>query len=79
MNQRERKAFLIGELQSGRYGSSYEAMDALLGEFSALEAVPLGLRNEPIRICEDLTDEKITREESLAKLVKFLGEVPDEA
>jgi len=78
MNQRERKAFLIGELQSGRYGSSYEVLNVLEGHFSSLEAVPFGLRNQPTRICEDLSDGRITREQSVAKLIEFLWEVPDD-
>ena len=79
MNQRERKTWLLSEIQSGRYIDSYDVISALEGEFSAFEAVPFGLRNQLTHICTDLTDERISAVESLEKLVELVRAIPDEA
>ena len=44
---------------------------------SALEAVPFGLRNEVIRIFEDLADGVINSKESIERLRAFVSSVPD--
>lgn len=79
MTQGERKAWLLSEIQSGRYASCYAVLRAHQGEFSAFEAIPFGLRNQLTHICMDLTDGRITRDESLQKLVEFVQAIPDEA
>jgi hypothetical protein len=78
MDQLERKAWLIGELLSGRYRSSVEALDALKETFSALAPIPSELRDQPAQICTDLTSGRITDGESVMKLVDFVETIPHE-
>jgi hypothetical protein len=78
MNQLDRKAWLIGELLSGRYRSSDEAVKALREVFSAFQAIPAGLRDQPTHICRDLAQGRISELESVRKLVDFVETISDE-
>jgi len=77
MTNSERKALILNALRSKNYRSAFEAINEFQWEISSLEAIPFGLRNEPIRIAEDIADGVITCEESLTRLIDFLEAVPD--
>jgi hypothetical protein len=79
MNQAQRKLWIVERLQSGEFESIFSALPRLGGELASLEGVPFGMRNLPTELCVDLSDEKISAEESIKKLISYVHAIPDHA
>lgn len=79
MNNKKRKQKILLSIESGSFQNVYEAMKTVGGDVGALEAIPFGLRNEVVRIAEDLADGSISQDESVTRLAAFVQSVPDEA
>jgi len=77
MNNKERKELILNSLDEQSFDDINDALSHIGGDVSALEAVPFGLRNEVIRIFEDLADGVINSKESIERLRAFVSSVPD--
>ncbi|MCP4587518.1 MAG: hypothetical protein GY840_16510 [Pseudoalteromonas sp.] len=77
MNNKERKELILNSLDEQSFDDINDAFSRIGGDVSALEAVPSGLRNEVIRIFEDLADGVINSKESIERLRAFVSSVPD--
>lgn len=63
MKSIDRKTLILSKISSEKFSHIYEAMRVLEGEINALEAIPVGSKNEPIRIAEDFSDGHIDAKE----------------
>lgn len=77
MNNKERKELILNSLDEQSFDDINDSFSHIGGDVSALEAVPFGLRNEVIRIFEDLADGVINSKESIERLRAFVSSVPD--
>ncbi len=77
MNNKERKELILNSLDEQSFDDINDAFSSIGVEVSSLEAVPFGLRNEVIRIFEDLADGVINSKESIERLRAFVSSVPD--
>lgn len=77
MNNKERKELILNSLDEQSFDDINDTFSHIGGDVSALEAVPFGLRNEVIRIFEDLADGVINSKESIERLRAFVSSVPD--
>lgn len=77
MNNKERKELILNSLDEQSFDDINDAFSRIGVEVSSLEAVPFGLRNEVIRIFEDLADGVINSKESIERLRAFVSSVPD--
>ncbi|MCF2859179.1 hypothetical protein L1286_16975 [Pseudoalteromonas sp. SMS1] len=77
MNNKERKEHIIKVIESQNFDSIHKALQELGSDIGGLEAVPFSLRNEVIRICEDLADGCINSQQYLVRLKAFVSSVPD--
>jgi len=77
MNNKERKELILNSLDEQSFDDINDAFSHIGGDVSALEAVPFGLRNEVIRIFEDLADGVINSKESIERLRAFVSSVSD--
>jgi len=78
MNQRERKAWILNTLASGRFESIHDAMVEVGGDYDSLEAMPFGLRHRPNHIIDDFDAGRISEAESIQALAQAVQEIPDE-
>lgn len=79
MNNKQRCENILEVLKNSNFEHVFDALKVLEDEINCLESVPFGLRNEPIRICEDLSDGVISGNESIKKLVSFVKAVKSES
>lgn len=77
MDQAQRKAWIIQQLESGRFESIHEAWPVVRGEFESLEGIPFGVRTKPNHIFTDIMDNRITGDQSIHLLVEAVRSIPD--
>ena len=79
MNQSQRKAWIIEQLESSQFENIHEAWHVIGGEFQSLEAMPFGVRTKPNHVFTDFMDNRISGEESVHALLAIVMEIPDAA
>lgn len=79
MNNKQRCEVILEKLRNSNFDHAYDALKVVEAEILCLESVPFGLRNEPIRICEDLSDGVISGSESIQRLIDFVKAVRSES
>ena len=77
MNQSERKAWIIEQLECGKFENIHEAWRMVGGEFQSLEAMPFGVSTKPNHVFTDFMDNRISGQESVRALLAIVKEVPD--
>tara|TARA_Y100000782_G_C10148018_1_gene250272 strand:+ start:626 stop:865 length:240 start_codon:yes stop_codon:yes gene_type:complete len=78
MNNQVRKKRILDKIEAGEFQDVYDVLKLFGGDIENLEDIPLGMRNEPIRIAEDYTDGMIDGRQSIERLVEFISGIPDE-
>ncbi|MAD46335.1 MAG: hypothetical protein CMH98_15135 [Oceanospirillaceae bacterium] len=78
MNNQVRKKRILVKIEAGEFHNVYDVLKVFGGDIESMEAIPLGTRNEPIRIAEDYTDGMIDGRQSIERLVEFISGIPDE-
>jgi len=78
MNQRERKAWILETLASGKFESIQDAYYVVGGEYQSLEGMPFGVRTLPNHIRDDFDAGSISEKKSIELLADAVRKIPDE-